>query len=246
MTIPPQFRRRNFGIVRVTGADARAFLHGQTTQDIAGLAENQVSLAAWLSPKGRVRALFYVVPCNDGFALLTAADNAAWLASQLAIYVLRADVQLEADPNWGLEATHDVDASVQNTLEIAAIAAGIPALPAALRELYIPQMLNLDRLNAISFTKGCYPGQEIVARTANLGSVKRRLQRFHCDGALPETGANIVDANGDTVGEVNRSAQGDHGIELLAVVPIASPPAPLSVGAGGSALKRIPLPYDRD
>ena len=88
-------QRRDLGLIRVTGADARAFLHAQTTQEINDLASSETRLAAWLSAKGRVRALFDVVPCNDGFWLLTEADNVGWLAEQLRFFVLRSAVELE-------------------------------------------------------------------------------------------------------------------------------------------------------
>mgnify|MGYP002631535892 CR=1 FL=1 len=55
------------------------------------------------------------------------------------------------------------------------IRAGIPSLCSATQDLFIPQMLNLDLIGALSFSKGCYPGQEIVARTHHLGAVKRRM-----------------------------------------------------------------------
>jgi len=61
------------------------------------------------------------------------------------------------------------------------IGAGLPHVLAATSEQFIPQMLNVDLLNGVSFTKGCYTGQEIVARTHHLGRVKRRTMRFHLE-----------------------------------------------------------------
>ncbi|MGD8340978.1 MAG: hypothetical protein PVH89_09355 [Gammaproteobacteria bacterium] len=283
--------RRELALVRVAGSDARQFLHAQTTQDIDRLGLNETRFAAWLSPKGRVQALFDVVPAGDSFWLITPADNADWLTERLRLFVLRADVQLEvvAEPvvhsltgntrAWlhdraidlgvggvvhrdGLlwirigEAIVDAIGPSEQLAELFAdipaadsdvaigqeIAAGRPALPAALRDRYIPQMLNLDLLDAISFTKGCYPGQEIVARTENLGQVKRRMYRFGvADGVKPVPGDAIVDDAARTAGEVVRSITRDGGFELLAVIQIDAAGRRLELASDGRALEQLPL-----
>jgi folate-binding protein YgfZ len=82
------------------------------------------------------------------------------------------------------------------------ILAGIPWLNTATSEQFIPQMLNLDKLGGISLTKGCYTGQEIVARTHYLGKAKRALFIAQCQTASPEANASIIDTNGQIVGNV--------------------------------------------
>ncbi len=82
------------------------------------------------------------------------------------------------------------------------ILAGIPWLNTATSEQFIPQMLNLDKLGGISLTKGCYTGQEIVARTHYLGKAKRALFVAQCQAASPEANASIIDSNGHIVGNV--------------------------------------------
>lgn len=77
-------------------------------------------------------------------------------------------------------------------------------------------MLNLDLLGAISFDKGCYTGQEVVARTQNLGSSKRRLMRYRTDAIL-ESGDKLRDGDRD-VGEVINVI----GQDLLAMTPVDS------------------------
>jgi len=79
------------------------------------------------------------------------------------------------------------------------IAAGLPWIEAATQDLLIPQTLNLDLIEGVSFTKGCYPGQEIVARSHYRGTVKRRMHfgKLEADQALTLTaGADIFDAQG--------------------------------------------------
>jgi folate-binding protein YgfZ len=77
---------------------------------------------------------------------------------------------------------------------------GLPRLPASQREAWTPQMLSLERLNAFSLKKGCYPGQEIVARTHYLGQSKRTLRCLKGHDLLP--GAVVADAGGGSIGTV--------------------------------------------
>ena len=69
------------------------------------------------------------------------------------------------------------------------IQAGTPLVTEATKEAFVPQMVNYDKIGGVSFHKGCYPGQEVVARTQYLGKVKRHLYRFHAEGGLPAGGS---------------------------------------------------------
>ncbi len=262
-------RQPGQGALRVSGRDARKFLHAQTTQRIDDLGAGETRLAAWLNAKGRVLALFDVVPDGESFLLILPASNLVAVIAGLKRYVLRDDVRIEpvadrsvltvvgnlddwlAAHNLAL-APHRVvaacDAILARTGErhidviatgavlppilgdvaevapdaaaLVAIAEGRPDLPASLADRYTPHMLSLER-DAVSFTKGCYPGQEIVARTEHRGEVKRRIRQFACGaGGRPAAGDAIVDAAGAAAGEVNRAAPTRDGFELLAVVGV--------------------------
>jgi len=99
------------------------------------------------------------------------------------------------------------------------IRAGIATITAATQEMFTPQMVALDTHGGVSFEKGCYPGQEIVARTRYLGDVKRRLYHGRCAQAAGP-GATVVDSeNGKTVGTVTDTAEVSQGDwEFLAVL----------------------------
>ena len=100
------------------------------------------------------------------------------------------------------------------------IEAGIAWLTEISRESFIPQILNLDRLGAVSFEKGCYPGQEIIARTRYLGRLKRRLYRAMVGGGPPPApGAPVRDGD-RTVGTILAAERDERneGYELLAVL----------------------------
>src|SRR6185295_3257044 len=89
---------------------------------------------------------------------------------------------------------------------LAEIRLGLPAITPPLVDRFVAQMLNLDALGATVFDKGCYPGQEVVARVHNLGEVKRRARRYATTGPSPAIGAAVGAPSGEAVGEVVRSA----------------------------------------
>lgn len=119
---------------------------------------------------------------------------------------------------WTATAT-PADSDLWSLLDIRT---GLPALHSATQDLFIPQMLNLDLIGALSFTKGCYPGQEIVARTHHLGAVKRRMYYASAHTASPPaSGAALYSTHtGQTVGQIISAAPAAAAeVELLAVLP---------------------------
>ena len=128
------------------------------------------------------------------------------------------------------------------------VRAGVPVITPPTQDQFIPQMLNLDALDGISFRKGCYTGQEIVARTQYLGRLKARLVLAHVDGPSPSAGERVfATAFGDqpcgTV--VNAAFAPSAGADLLAVVQTAAVAgSALRLGAAdGLTASLLPLPY---
>jgi tRNA-modifying protein YgfZ len=119
------------------------------------------------------------------------------------------------------------DAAAAAAWELAEIEAGIPEVFAATSGQFVAQMLNLDRIGAVSFTKGCYPGQEIVARAHHLGRVKRRVRLFRAAGAPPAPGTGLKDSSGTVV----RAAASGAGCLLLAVAG-EDAPGPFALADG--------------
>ncbi|MFA0809960.1 CAF17-like 4Fe-4S cluster assembly/insertion protein YgfZ [Microbulbifer epialgicus] len=128
------------------------------------------------------------------------------------------------------------------------IEAGIPQIDAATSEMFIPQMTNMHLLGGVSFKKGCYTGQEVVARMQFRGATKRRLYRAKCTGGdLPISGLEIFGDGMQSIGNLVEACHSKDGIELLAVLTIAK------VAAGenlhlkdGRTLEIQELPYDAD
>ncbi len=167
--------------------------------------------------------------CGDGMlAARTAGDpSRGWLLAPAAAVAIEPGAATPADADW----------------ELADIRAGLPTVRPAVAGAFVPQMVNLDLLDGISFRKGCYVGQEVVARTQNLGRIKRRMFRFRSE-RRPTIGERLQDATGASAGQVVRSAAVDDGWELLAVVPLAKLDQLLTLGGDGPPLIRLPLPYE--
>ncbi|WP_232417833.1 CAF17-like 4Fe-4S cluster assembly/insertion protein YgfZ [Methyloversatilis thermotolerans] len=125
---------------------------------------------------------------------------------------------------------------------------GLASIWPATQEEFVPQMVNFELSGGVSFKKGCYPGQEIVARTQYLGKLKRRMYRASADCAPPAPGTPVYgrDTKDQACGAVvDAVALPDGGCELLAVVQMSSTEAgPVTLGSlSGSPLSFLPLPY---
>jgi tRNA-modifying protein YgfZ len=240
-------RLNRYGLLSVTGADAREFLHAQLTSDIQNLAPERAALAGWCSAKGRLLATFLVISSPQGYLLQLARDLAPAVAKRLSMFVLRSKVKIaDESAAWAQFGIWNTNESVDRVswqgtqanvpvgerrflrLEPAAsasltcgadeetwylqeIRAGRPLITAATQDQFVPQMVNLETLGGVDFRKGCYPGQEIVARLQYRGQVKRRMVRLPApQGTRLQPGQEY---NGGTVVD---SAGG----ELLAVMPV--------------------------
>jgi len=160
---------------------------------------------------------------------------------QLAVAAGAADQAWRALAN----AARPVGTPVWRWLEIIA---GVPHIRQATQDEFVPQMANQDLLGGLSFTKGCYPGQEIVARTKYLGKVKRRTYRARIDGNGPVPGTDLYSADlpDQSCGKVIEAAPAPSGgCELLASMLMSSAESgDIHVGAAdGPRLAFLPLPY---
>lgn len=146
-------------------------------------------------------------------------------------------------------ATHLTEAPLNDWL-LGQVRAGIGQVMGPTRELFIPQMINLQAVDGVSFKKGCYTGQEIVARMQYLGKLKRRQYRLAlAQDTVPAPGAEIFSpTHGSSVGEVVIAASTGQGCELLAVLSAeAVEDDNLHLGSlEGPRLEMLSLPYELD
>jgi len=189
-----------------------------------------------------------------GLDLPSATDSVVRSAGLIAIRVStdRAELWGPADQADAIKAklSAALPEGDLNQWLLGQIRAGIGQVMPSTRELFIPQMLNLQAVGGVSFKKGCYTGQEIVARMQYLGKLKRRLYRVQLDASeLPEPGtALFAPSHGSAIGEVVIAARAGEKIELLAVLQAeAAEAGDLHLGAlEGPALHLLDLPYELD
>jgi hypothetical protein len=269
-------------VIDIRGADAAAFLHGQLSSDVKGLAVDACQYTSYNSPKGRMLANFVLWRTGaETFVALLPADLAAAFARRLSMFVLRSKVALSdisattarfgiggpaaatvlnaafgvvPDPfaviaagevallGWpGARyvviapgpAAGDLAAKLERLAPTGSFAvwqwltidAGVPVVTAATQDQFVAQMANWDVLGGVNFQKGCYPGQEIVARTRYLGRLKERTYAFHVDHEDVAPGVRLYSTvYGDqpcgTV--VNAAPAPEGGVDFLAVIQIAA------------------------
>ena len=214
----------------VSGADAFDFLQAQLSNDLRLLDERDELLAAWCNPKGRVICILRIRRGDDGYVLILPAELAEAVLQRLTLFRFRSRVEFQPAP------ASPPDLGIQGSAEawlLDNLRSGRPEVWQAQSEAFTPHMLNLDLIGAVSFDKGCYPGQEIVARTHYRGATKRRTHRF--EAARPvSVGARVSDGERD-IGEVLNAI----GTDLLAVIP--SDKADEALVVDGIELRHVPV-----
>ena len=191
-----------------------------------------------------------------GLELSTETDSVVRKDALIAIRVSPGRAELWVAAEQGDVVRNQLAATLDQTdlneWLLGQIRAGIGQVMPQTRELFIPQMLNLQAVGGVSFKKGCYTGQEIVARMQYLGKLKRRLYRLSLDAPeMPEPGTPLFSpSHNSAIGEVVLAAKAGQTIELLAVLQAeAADSGDVHVGTlEGPGLQLLDLPYtlDRD
>ncbi len=189
-----------------------------------------------------------------GLELPAETDSVVRTDTLIAIRVSpgRAELWIPAEQADAVRGQLHLEEKPLNEWLLGQIRAGIGQVMAQTRELFIPQMLNLQAVGGVSFKKGCYTGQEIVARMQYLGKLKRRLYRLSLNAAeMPEPGTPLfAPSHNSAIGEVVIAAKADQVIELLAVLQAeAADSGDVRLGTlEGPGLQLLDLPYtlDRD
>lgn len=288
-------RLHDWGVLSATGDDAAAFLHGQLTQDVLSLRDDEARLAAYCNPKGRMLMAGLALRAEGGVLLCTLRERIAPMLKRLSMFVLRAKVRLaDASDQWDIWGVagpsvpgtlstewwrlwRDADrawvrlppgAGVERALLIQPAGAPAPAggtLPLehwrwldvmsgvaqvsdAVAEGFVPQMLNYESVGGVNFKKGCYPGQEVVARSQFRGTLKRRGHLAHADGPLA-AGQEVFHPSDpeQPVGVIAQAAPNPQAgwDAIVALQTSAVDGQPLRAGSmDGPALHLRPLPYE--
>ena len=195
-------------LLMISGADAETFLQAQLTNDITLLNNNDIQLSAFCQHQGKIISLFWVMRFSKDFLLSFPAELAEKVIARLQMFILMSDVKIDnysaiysqiglineavtgaylINENLSIliQSVKDSDKALnanQDEWKKACIDFQIPEVLSITSEMFVPQMLNLDIDEVgVNFSKGCYPGQEVVARLHYLGEAKRRLFAFKSD-----------------------------------------------------------------
>ncbi len=263
----------HLAVVECAGRDAAGFLHGQLSNDIAGLGIGGCALSAYLNPKGRILGLVRALrTAEESFLLLLADGLADAVSARLRMFVMRSKVTFTPrpelavfgltraaaatlgapvpDPGRAVEVgensllatpgpaaermllitMHDA-AWLRERLDVevgpgtdwlaAEAVDGVPEVFSETAETFLPQAINLDLVGGVSFRKGCYPGQEIVARLRYLGKLKQRMVGFTADCPAPAAGSAVTLAGRRIGTVVSAAAMPSSGVIGLASITFA-------------------------
>ena len=198
-------------LLKISGGDAESFLQAQLSNNINELDHSRIQLNAYCQHQGKMLALFWVMRSKDDFLLSFPLDLLEIIKSRLQMFVIMSDVTIDDVTNDYLQ-IGVIDENQNNAFTIndklsliianpselskfkvisndfwdkACIDSSLPEIYLLTSEKLVPQMLNLD-INEIgvNFSKGCFPGQEVVARLHYLGVAKRRLFAFESDSEI--------------------------------------------------------------
>lgn len=221
--------------LRVSGPDARSFLQSQLTSDVERGGE-ALRPTAWCNPKGRVEAFLLIAERDDHFDLVLPDPIAEDVLAKLGMFRIgrRVEIasagavvpaapnspgarQLAFDPDRALRVAGGEVSPLPSAWLARDIECALPWILAPARGRFLPQMLGLDALGGLSYRKGCFPGQEVIARVHYRGRVTQRPARVRIvDGTLsPGTEFGLPSGTGTIL----YAAAATDGDIALAVVP---------------------------
>ena len=233
-------------LLKVSGPDSENFLQSQFSNDIKNIKDNHIQVNAYCQHQGKIIAIIWVFKRLDGYYLSLPIDLKDVVLSKLNMYKMMSklqidDLSLKVNQYGLIEENRDNSIKITGNLsllttretilncdddtewEFACINDKLPEINLSLSEYFIPQALNLDiGLLGVSFSKGCYPGQEVVARMHYLGKPKRRLFIFNSDFKVIVGDSLNVDNSPSlkSSGQVIRATERDNRYYFLATFEV--------------------------
>ena len=219
-----QYELKNRALVKISGKDAEEFLQNQLSNDISKLEDLNIQFNAYCQHQGKMTALFWVMRFENSFLLSFPIDLLEKIVKRLQMFVIMSEVNIddvskrfiqigllnEAHPKGYLinermsmlivskNSDRDEIITDEDEWTKACIDHKIPEVSLKISEKLVPQMLNLDIDEfGVNFSKGCYPGQEVVARLHYLGEAKRRLFAFMSESEM-QVGDKLYCANSNS------------------------------------------------
>ncbi len=234
----------NRAVIRLSGNDSRTFLQGLVTNDVAKVAEGMAVYTALLTPQGKFLFDMIITAEGDDLLLDVEAERKPDLMRRLMMYKLRSNVEIHDDSRfvWALfngeaekgiaytdprhKSLHQRVICEENPLPTAE---SLPlatyeerrirhGVPDGSRDMLVDKYFWLEtgaeRLNGVSFTKGCFIGQELTARMKHRTTAKKMLMPVYVEGGAPEAGTTVETEDGKSAGDLHTS-QGNHAIAYM-------------------------------
>jgi len=173
------------GLLKVSGNDAKKLLQGQLTCDVNDILPSQSRLGAHCNPQGRIISLFYLFNYQDDYYLQMPREMIAIALKALKKYAIFFKVEL-TDASDELSIIGSSCSHLPTFLEN-----GVAMIYPETSGVFLPHEINLPQLNGVSFNKGCYTGQEIIARMHYRGKLKNQLHVARCDEGIFIRGNDI-------------------------------------------------------
>lgn len=170
--------------IEISGTDAGTFLQGQLTCDVMALTPNSASFMACCDRKGRMVANGFIYFLAPHYYLILPSSTISILLTHLKKYSVFSKVSLSEKTDHAiiqealLAIKPELSSLSESQLNDALIRASIALIEPKTSGVFTPHMLNWQKQGGVSFTKGCFLGQEVVARTEHLGQLKRHIQRI--------------------------------------------------------------------
>ena len=290
----------DWAILEANGPDTIEFLHGQFTNDIKSLPEDEVQLSAYCEPKGKMIANFLIWKTSkESCQMLVPEGPHKLMLQRLQMFKMRSNVEINDTgehfirlgimgdgcrlpfnlpkkprgltqsgpytifdwpgdlPRWFVTCEHEnagdlfdenhEPESGSDLWRLWDIEDGFPLVRGGNEQKFVPQHLNMDLLGGISFEKGCYPGQEVVARMKYRGEIKFRTYRLVPTEptTLPSRDKDIyVQGQDRPCGRVVDAVENDDSFQILASLRVANADGTLLLTPDGPTLEMLPLPYE--
>lgn len=195
------------GLITASGAATSTFLQGQLTCDVTKVNEKQSALGAHCDAKGRIQATFHLFKQQDDYYFLLPKSVAPHLLQCLKKYAVFSKVMLtEIDSPELLDKFKHTLWSEDNW-QLQDIRNGIPTIYPETIGAFTPHQINFQLINGISFNKGCYIGQEIIARMHYLGKLKQQMYRVSfSSNQLPIPGTKVYNSQKQEIGTLINAA----------------------------------------
>ena len=240
--------RPDRAVISIRGEGGLAFLHNLLTCDVVGLAMGEAAYGALLSPQGKILHDFFVINAGESVLLDCAASQRAALLQKLMLYKLRAKLEIVGRDDLEVVVGEEGYVDPRNAAlghrffaaagsfksgegyDAARIALGLADSEQDIGSgVLFPHEANFDLIGGVSFSKGCYVGQEVVSRMQHRGTARSRILPIECSSNAPAKGTEIR-SGATLIGEV-LSSVGQQALALIRTDRLAEATATLLAGA---------------